>query len=126
MTKFTLANLGKEVQRIKFDIEGMDYKSAMGRCEKLDELIYAIEEGEHELVIDNETCKIEYSMKPVKLNIDEHDLKVAICRTREEYLKCNELAKSEQLLISHFEDYLLVYLFDKLKNVCKIGGVIDD
>ncbi len=122
MTKFTLANLGKEVQRIKFDIEGMDYKSAIERCEKLDELIYAIEEGEHELVIDNETLK----EKPVKLNIEEYDLKVAICRTREEYLKCNELTKSEQLLISHFEDYLLVYLFDKLKGVCKIGGVIDD
>lgn len=78
---------------------------------------YTIEEGEHELVIDNETCK---------LNIEEHDLKVAICRTREDYLKCNELTKSEQLLISHFEDYLLDYLFDKLKGVCKIGGVIDD
>lgn len=122
MTKFTLANLGKEVQRIQYDILQMDYKSAIERCEKLDELIYAIEEGEHELVIDNETCKIE----PVKLNIDEHDLKVAICRTREDYLKCNELTKSEQLLISHFEDYLLIYLFDKLKGVCKIGGVRDD
>lgn len=55
MTKFTLANLGKEVQRIQYDIEQMDYKSAI-----------------------------------------------------------------------ESEDYLLVYLFDKLKGVCKIGGVIDD
>lgn len=65
MTKFTLANLGKEVQRIQFDIEAMAYKSAIERCKGLDELIYAIEEGEHELVIDNETFK----EKPIKLNI---------------------------------------------------------
>lgn len=52
MTKFTIGNICKEVQRIQFDIEKKDYNSAIDRCKNLDELLCEIEDGEHILVIE--------------------------------------------------------------------------
>ena len=40
-----IGNICKEVQRIQFDIENKYYDSAVDRCENLDELICAIEDG---------------------------------------------------------------------------------
>lgn len=52
MTKFTIGNICKEVQRIQFDIELGDVESAIDRCKNLDKLLYEIEEGKHSLVIE--------------------------------------------------------------------------
>ena len=49
--KFTIGNICKEVQRIKFDIECEYMNSAKERCDALDELLCSIEDGEHELEI---------------------------------------------------------------------------
>ena len=49
--KFSIGNICKEVQRIKFDIECGYIDSAKERCDSLDELLYEIEEGKHELEI---------------------------------------------------------------------------
>lgn len=51
MTKFTIGNICKEVQRIQFDLENEDVASAMKRCDNLDDLLCKIEDGEHELEI---------------------------------------------------------------------------
>lgn len=64
--------------------------------------------------------------KPVKLIISEWDLDDAICYKTQDYCKNNSLTKSEQLLVDDFADYLVEYLFDKLKESCtKKGGVIE-
>lgn len=52
MTEFTIGNICKEVQRIRFDLENEDVASAIKRCDNLDELLYEIEEGKHSLVIE--------------------------------------------------------------------------
>lgn len=53
MTKFTIGNICKEVQRIQFDLEvRRDVESAIDRCKNLDKLLYEIEEGKHSLVIE--------------------------------------------------------------------------
>lgn len=52
MTEFTIGNICKEVQRIQFDIEHEDNKSAVERCKNLDELLCKIEEGKHSLVVE--------------------------------------------------------------------------
>lgn len=39
-SKFTSANMGKEVQRIRFDLENNDIASAIDRCNRLDKLLF--------------------------------------------------------------------------------------
>ena len=51
MTEFTIGNICKEVQRIRFDLENEDVASAINRCDGLDELLCEIEDGKHTLVI---------------------------------------------------------------------------
>ena len=51
MTEFTIGNICKEVQRIRFDLENEDVASAIKRCDNLDELLCEIEDGEHTLSI---------------------------------------------------------------------------
>jgi hypothetical protein len=51
MTEFTIGNICKEVQRIRFDLENEDVASAIKRCDNLDELLCEIEDGKHTLVI---------------------------------------------------------------------------
>lgn len=51
MTEFTIGNICKEIQRIRFDLENEDVASAINRCDNLDELLYEIEDGKHTLVI---------------------------------------------------------------------------
>ena len=53
MMFFSIGNLCKEVQRIKFDIEQGHIESAMERCEGLDEFLCAIEEGKYGLKLDD-------------------------------------------------------------------------
>ena len=43
--RFSIGDICKEVQRIQFDLENEDVASAMGRCDKLDQLLCDIEEG---------------------------------------------------------------------------------
>lgn len=57
--------------------------------------------------------------KTVTLIISEYDLDDAVCYKTQDYCKNNNLTKSEQLLVYDFGDYLMEYLFDKLKEVCK-------
>lgn len=57
--------------------------------------------------------------EPISLIIEEIDLDDAICYKTQDYCKNNSLTKSEQLLLYDFGDYLMEYLFDKLKEVCK-------
>jgi len=51
MTEFTIGNICKEVQRIRFDLENEDVASAIKRCDNLDDLLCEIEDGKHTLVI---------------------------------------------------------------------------
>ena len=51
MTKFTIGNICKEVQRIAFDLENENVASALNRCDNLDQLLSDIEDGKHELEI---------------------------------------------------------------------------
>lgn len=53
MMFFSIGNLCKEVQRIKFDIEHGHIESAMERCDNLDEFLCAIEEGKFGLELDD-------------------------------------------------------------------------
>ena len=57
--------------------------------------------------------------EPVSLIVEEIDLDDAIYYKTQDYCKNNSLTKSEQLLVYNFGDYLMEYLFDKLKEVCK-------
>ncbi|WP_305554575.1 hypothetical protein [Methanobrevibacter sp. V74] len=52
MTEFTIGNICKEVQRIRFDLENEEIASAMKRCDDLDQLLYDIEEGKYSLVVE--------------------------------------------------------------------------
>lgn len=54
--------------------------------------------------------------EPISLIIEEIDLDDAICYKTQDYCKNNSLTKSEQLLLYDFGDYLMEYLFDKLKE----------
>lgn len=60
MTEFTIGNICKEVQRIRFDLETEDIASAIDRCNSLDELLFEIEEGRHTLVTGDTVTKITY------------------------------------------------------------------
>ena len=51
--KFTIGNICKEVQRIRFDLEDDRVVSAINRCNNLDKILCDIEEGTHELEIGN-------------------------------------------------------------------------
>jgi len=58
MTEFTIGNICKEVQRIRFDLENEDVASAIKRCDNLDDLLCEIEDGVHTLVIGDTVIKI--------------------------------------------------------------------
>lgn len=59
--QFTIGDICKEIQRIQFDLENYgDVTSAIDRCKKLDELLYYIEEGEYNLIIDDGIKKVTY------------------------------------------------------------------
>ena len=58
MTEFTIGNICKEVQRIRFDLENEDVASAIKRCDNLDDLLCEIEDGKHTLVIEDTVITI--------------------------------------------------------------------
>lgn len=60
LVTYSVGDVCKEVQRIRFDIENKDYVSAIDRCNGLDELLYKVEEGEYGLVIDEGSVRREY------------------------------------------------------------------
>lgn len=50
---YTVGDICKEVQRIQFDLENYgNIDSAIDRCKNLDQLLFDIEEGKYQLVIE--------------------------------------------------------------------------
>lgn len=79
----------------------------------------------YEKVIEDDIFK-SLKEEPISLIINEYDLDDAVCYKTQDYCKNNSLTKSEQLLVDDFADYLIEYLFDKLKESCtKKGRVIE-
>ena len=57
MVEFTIGNICKEIQRIRFDIKCGEYESAIDRCDNLDDLLCDIGDGKHNLSLESKVFK---------------------------------------------------------------------